>query len=72
MEADRSEADIGVAVDAEFEAQKEEKPKQPRKRFVGRRAAAETKGDSTGAIEESGAVQGLYRRQRSFQGVVTK
>lgn len=63
MEADRSEVDIGVAVDAEYEAQKEEKPRQPRKRFVGRRAAAETKSDSTGAIEESGALQGLYGRQ---------
>ena len=58
MEGDRSEADIGVAVDAEYEAEKEEKARQPRKRFVGRRAAAHKKPDSTGAIEESGAVQG--------------
>lgn len=62
MEADRSEVDIGIASDAEYEAEKEEKPRQPRKRFVGRRAAAAKQGDSTGAIEESGTVQGKYRR----------
>ena len=67
MEDDRSGANIGIAIDTEYEAEMEEKPRQPRKRFVGRRAAVENaekkekKGDSSGAIEESGAVQGLYR-----------
>lgn len=59
MEVDRSQADIGIADNAEGEAEKEEKPRQPRKRFVGRRAAAEKKSDSTGAIEDSGGVQSL-------------
>lgn len=62
METDRSEVDIGVDVDVEYEARKEEKPRQPRKRFVGRKTVAEKKGGSTGVIEESGAVQGLYKR----------
>ena len=64
MEVDRSEVDIGVAVDAELEAEKQ-KPRQPRRRFIGRRAAAdrpENKGDSSGAIEESGAVQSGYQK----------
>lgn len=39
----------------------EEKPREPRKRFVGRRAAAErvsAKSDLNGTIEETGVVQG--------------
>lgn len=37
--------------------------KQPKKRFIGRRAAAEkaaAKGDTNGGIEDSGAIQGSH------------
>lgn len=73
MEDDRAQVDLGIAADIE-EAQlaqaHEPEPsngdasqnttKQPKKRFVGRRAAAEAAAkNGTGSIEgESGAIQG--------------
>ena len=64
MELERSEANIGVAVDTDLEVEKQEKVRKPRKRFIGQRAAverAEGKGDSSVAIEDNGAVQGTRR-----------
>ena len=61
MEKDRAQADIGMAIDAEYDREKQEKSKQPRKRFVGRRTAAELAertGHSTENLENNGAVQG--------------
>ena len=63
MEQDRAEADIGQAIKIELDAEQKESLKQPKKRFVGRRAAAERAeqhhgGNST--IEDSGAIQGVY------------
>lgn len=64
MELDRSEANIGAAVDTDLEVEKQEKVRNPRKRFIGQRAAAERaegKGDSSVAIEDNGAIQGTRR-----------
>lgn len=62
MEKDRAQADLGEALDAEFEAEKQEKQKQPKKRFIGRKEAserAEKRNDTNGTIEDSGAIQGV-------------
>jgi len=60
MEQDRQQADISTPqLDGEAIAV----TKQPKKRFIGRRAAAEkaaAKGDSNGGIEDSGAIQGSH------------
>ena len=64
MEEDRAQADLGEAVDAELGVEKQEKQKQPRKRFIGRKEAAERaekRGDTNGTIEDSGAIQGVQR-----------
>ena len=59
---DRAQADLGEAVDAEIGAENQLKLKEPRKRFIGRKEAAERaekRGDTNGTIEDSGAIQGL-------------
>ena len=64
MEADRAQADLGEAVDAELSAENLQKRKEPRKRFIGRKEAAERaekKGNTNGTIEDSGAIQGVQR-----------
>ncbi|MCJ1350080.1 MAG: Diphthamide biosynthesis protein 1 [Icmadophila ericetorum] len=58
MEEDRAETNLGQAVD--IEAPAKEVARQPKKRFIGRRAAAEKAADNVGSkntIEESGAIQ---------------
>ena len=62
MEGDRAQADLGVAVDAELIIENQQKQKQPRKRFIGRKEAAERaekRSDTDGTIEDSGAIQGM-------------
>ena len=62
MEEDRAQADLGEAVDAEYCLEKQEKQKQPKKRFIGRKEAAERaekRGDTNGTIEDSGTIQGV-------------
>lgn len=73
MEDDRAQVDLGLAADIEesqmaqaqsshTQPQDQEQPtvKQPKKRFVGRRAAAEaaSKNGGEAATGESGALQG--------------
>ncbi len=63
MEIDRAQTDLGEAVNAELSASKSDLLKQPKKRFIGRKAAAEKaekNGGSNGTIEDSGAIQGLH------------
>jgi hypothetical protein len=60
MEQDRQQADISTP---ELDGEAIAATKQPKKRFIGRRAAAEkaaAKGDTNGGIEDSGAIQGLH------------
>ena len=60
MEEDRILADLGLAAEIEEKQIQENAVKQPRKRFVGRRAAGEVAKPSSGAssIEDGGAIQG--------------
>lgn len=67
MEEDRAQADLGEAIDAELSAENQQKQRQPRKRFIGRKEAAERaqkKGDTSGIIEDSGTIQGVQRASR--------
>ena len=60
MEDDRVQVDLGLAAEIEEREIQENALKQPKKRFVGRRAAAEAAKSSPGtaSIEDSGAIQG--------------
>jgi 2-(3-amino-3-carboxypropyl)histidine synthase len=60
MEDDRVLVDLGIAAEIEEKEIQENAVKQPKKRFVGRRAAAEAAKSSSGttSIEDSGAIQG--------------
>lgn len=66
MEEDRAQTDLGIAADIE-EAQAPPSPpaqKQPRKRFVGRRAGAAKNGGNSGASAEDGrAIQSAQPRR---------
>lgn len=60
MEQDRQQADVSTP---ELDGEAIAVSKQPKKRFIGRRAAAEkaaAKGDTNAGIEDSGAIQGLH------------
>jgi 2-(3-amino-3-carboxypropyl)histidine synthase len=61
MEDDRVQVDLGIAAEIEEKHIQENAVKQPKKRFVGRRAATEAARSSSGtaAIEDSGAIQGI-------------
>ena len=74
MEEDRDATDIGIAVEAELRSENEVEAsapledvsatkKEPKRRFVGRRAANEqaaNRAASSNGIEESGAIQGAF------------
>ena len=63
MELDRSESNLGSTVNDDSGLQGQVTSKQPKRRFVGRRTAAEKaleQRDSNITIEESGAIQGVY------------
>ena len=67
MEDDRALVDLGIAADLEEVQNSQNALKQPKRRFVGRRAAAEaaaksTAGEPNTSVEESGAVQGISQR----------
>ncbi len=61
MEEDRAQVDIGAAVEAEIPVTQHEPSRLPKKRFVGRKAAAARAGqqaDKVEPLESSGAIQG--------------
>ena len=61
MDADRVSTNIGQAINAELSV-KDDTVRQPRKRFVGRRAATERtseKANPNSTIEESSAITGI-------------
>ena len=61
MEEDRAQADIGKSINVKKE--EVNKPRQPKKRFIGRKAAADRtkeRGDLNETIEETGAIQGRF------------
>ncbi len=61
MESDRAIADLGEAIDVELAMDHKQQTRQPKRRFIGRKEAAE-RAEQTGvggtAMEESAAVQG--------------
>ncbi len=62
MEEDRAVANIGPDISGHINQEPDAVPKVPKKRFIGRRAAAEraaTKAGENGSIEDSGALQGM-------------
>lgn len=61
MEDDRAQADLGIAADIEEAQAPEPVQRQPRKRFVGRRKAAEgSRNGGVPSVEDSGAIQGQF------------
>ena len=74
MEEDRAQADLGEPVDAEISAESQQKLKEPRKRFIGRKEAAERaekRGVTNGIIEDSGAIQSMQRQSNSANPIMT-
>lgn len=59
MEDDRAQVDLGIAANIE-EKQEEAAQRQPKKRFVGRKAATEaaSRNGANSNVEDTGAVQG--------------
>jgi len=62
MEEDRAHVDLGIAADLEEGLEEAESQRQPKKRFVGRRQAAEaaSKNNGSGSVEDSGVIQGEH------------
>lgn len=63
MEDDRIATNLGPETNRDVESEVAAPAKQPRRRFVGRRAteqAAQSNG-ANGSIEDSGAIQGVNR-----------
>jgi hypothetical protein len=60
MEDDRLQVDVGMAVDIEEKQEETAAQRQPKKRFVGRRQAAEaaSRNGSNGNVEDANAIQG--------------
>ncbi|KAL8938244.1 MAG: hypothetical protein Q9216_004004 [Gyalolechia sp. 2 TL-2023] len=66
MDNDRAQANVGEAVNAEIGEGKQEQPKQPRRRFIGRKAAAanaQRNAEANGHIEDGAAVQVIQPRR---------
>lgn len=59
MEDDRAEVDLGVAVDLE-ERLEEEVQRMPKRRFVGRRQAAEVAANGEAHTDSKGIIQGMF------------
>ncbi len=63
MEEDRARVDIGIAANIDEEEPQPSEPllKQPKKRFVGRRTAAEA--TTSAGAGDAGAIQGEWQLQ---------
>lgn len=62
MEGDREQVDVGDAINVELAAEKQEQPKQPKRRFIGRKTAAanaQKKAEANGHVEDGTAIQGI-------------
>ena len=74
MEEDRAQVDLGKATETEIDVEIREKPKQPKKRFIGRKAAAvsaERNGLPYRDVEASDAVQGSFHLMWSSEFLVS-
>ena len=58
MEDDRAQVDLGIAADIEEKQEEATAQRQPKKRFIGRRQAAEvaTRNGEKASVEDSGAI----------------
>ena len=63
MEDDRAQVDLGVAVDLESSGEPVAVPRQPKRRFVGRRTA-----DAQAQSPENGSTQGSTDERAVAQG----
>ncbi|KAG9383786.1 Diphthamide biosynthesis protein 1 [Pyrenophora tritici-repentis] len=64
MEDDRAATNLGPEAAFDMAEEAELLPKQPKKRFVGRKMAAKASGqqaDANASIEDSSAIQGVRR-----------
>jgi 2-(3-amino-3-carboxypropyl)histidine synthase len=64
MEDDRAATNLGPELDEDISEQPAAAPKQPKRRFVGRKTAEkanEQQADSNANIEDSSAIQGVRR-----------
>jgi hypothetical protein len=61
MEEDREATNLGPSLDEQLESEVPVSAKQPKRRFIGRRAADQAAQSRTGdaSIEDSGAIQGV-------------
>jgi hypothetical protein len=64
MEDDRAQVDLGIAADIEETQEEAAALRQPKKRFVGRRQAAEaaSRNGANMSVEDSGAVTSISTR----------
>ena len=65
MEEERAVTNLGPTANDEFNSEVPVVPKQPKKRFVGRKQAERVAGktDPNANIEDSGAIQGMFCRE---------
>lgn len=65
MEEDRAVTNLGPMAEDGFNSEVPVVPKQPKKRFVGRKQAERAAGktDPNANIEDSGAIQGMFCRE---------
>ena len=65
MEQDRAVTNLGPTAEDEFSSEAPAVPKQPKRRFVGRKTAERAAGkmDPNANIEDSGAIQGMFCRE---------
>lgn len=71
MEDDRALVDLGIATEIEETQAAQNAMKQPKRRFVGRRAAAEASKSASAntLIEDSGAIQGTATLHCALAGM---
>jgi hypothetical protein len=69
MEEDRAQPSVSNVATAEIATTLEEKAREPKKRFVGRRTAERVspKTNSNGIIEENGAVEGEIKNPKLLE-----
>ena len=62
MEEDRAQVDVGIAVDVQDSLEEVAAQRQPKKRFVGRRQAAEaaSRNVTSNGARDVGAIQGTF------------
>ena len=71
MEEDRASTNLGPDITLALEEENKTEVKQPKRRFIGKRAAAEkavTNGNQNGNIEDTEAIQGVDEFDEPIKG----